>query len=157
MSRLSAFLLLLLVAGALLLPTAEVDAAIVRPRGTVLSQSATCTTSYAGGTAYSPVAERLTVFISITKAGAGSSMSSAEFKVQIYDGAAWHDVASTRNNSTVDTKIEHTVTAPSAGQSTTIVLQTESHSPSSQWRLAGKVTGGACVSGDILTAKAHEQ
>lgn len=127
--------------------------------GTVLSLSATCTTAYQGGTAVAATRDetRLTLVVTVTKAASASSMSSAEFTVQIYDGSNWHDVGSVRNNSTLDTKTEHSVTAPSAGQSTRIVLQTESFAPAVSWRIEGKVTGGSCVSGDILSAKAYVQ
>lgn len=128
-------------------------------RSTVLLMSATCTTSYQGGTAIeSADSARLSLFLSVTKAGSGSSMTSATFKLQVtYDGTNWHDVGSTRNDASLTTAIEHAITAPSAGSTSQVLLQTTSHSPALYWRVAAKVAGGACVAGDILLAKGWVQ
>jgi hypothetical protein len=114
--------------------------------------------TYVGGTAKKPAPSnfaRLAVNCKLTTAGAGSTYTSQSVKLQrTRDNTNWDDIPSQRNDSSMTVAIEHSVTAPAAGSSTTNLFQTDAHTPAAAWRVATKFVGAGGAVGDITLCSA---
>ena len=129
---------------------------LLQDLGIIYSKTGTAlTTSYTAGADQScGQATRLSLFVALTEAGSGSSMSSAEVKLQVKDVAGnYYDAITTLNNATGTTVIEQQLTS-TAGSTLYYLIQSENLAPSiAGWRVAAKSTG-ATAAGDSIVIRA---
>lgn len=97
---------------------------------------------------------RIALFVTVTKAGSGSTMATITLKLEILDAAGnVHIQRIVLNDASATGAIEPTITAPSAGQSVRVAYFAADLPPNYGWKVSAK-SNALGVTGDIVAVTA---